>query len=230
MQLSKKGFDSHSAPIENPQGFGLTHSDTVSSDRFELAIKGGSFVPSVLFKYHAACFLTHSSLEAVRLLMKNQNIRPESIQKVIVNVDAGHFSVCNIQEPKSGIEAKFSLRCVIAMTLAGIDTACVDSFSDKTVNRQDVIKLRDRIFVEAFQEPRPESKVALFLSDGRSLVQEFNSAIPEKNQSIQWTKLKSKFSRLVVPVFGQERSNRIIDTIRNLEDLEDVSNLMELVS
>ena len=40
-----------------------------------------------------------------------------------VQVDKGHFKVCNILEPQTGLEAKFSLRFTVAMTLAGVDTS-----------------------------------------------------------------------------------------------------------
>lgn len=229
-QLASKGFDSQQSSLEIAQGFAATHSDSWSDDKFELALGAGSFVPTILFKYHAACYLTHSALEATKHLKKTNDLHVEDVEQVVITVNEGHFSVCNIQQPVNGLEAKFSLRFVCAMALAGIDTASIEAFNDDLTCRADMIGLRDRIRVVAFPDPRAESRVEIHLRDGTRLQQDWDVAIPEQNLSLQWQKLETKFMSLVRPVFGLNLAEEIAATIRGIEDLNDLSSLMQLVA
>ena len=55
------------------------------------------------------------------------------------------FSICNIEEPKTGLEGKFSLRATTAMALLGEDTSDLATFSDAKVTASEVVSLRDRV-------------------------------------------------------------------------------------
>ncbi len=227
--LAARGFDSQQAAIEIAQGFGATHSDTLSVEKFEQALRAGSYVPTTLFKYHAACYLTHSALEATRQLVAAHNLTAAQVKQATITVSDGHFAVCNIQQPATGLEAKFSLRFGCAMVLAGIDTSAITSFSDSLVARPDMVALRDRIQVQAFASPRAESTVRLDLTDGQQLEQSWDVAIPESDLGLQWQKLQAKFMSLVTPVLGEERAGQLVAVIDRLEQLETVADLMELV-
>jgi 2-methylcitrate dehydratase PrpD len=50
--------------------------------------------------------------------------------------------------PRTGLEAKFSLRHVVAMALAGLDTANLANYSDESTNEPVLTGLRDRVQVE----------------------------------------------------------------------------------
>jgi 2-methylcitrate dehydratase PrpD len=229
-QIARKGFNSQQSSIEIAQGFAATHSDSPSDSRFVSALGTGSFVPTVLFKYHAACYLTHSALEATKHLKAIHELNIEDIEQVVITVSQGHFSVCNIQKPVNGLEAKFSLRFACAMVLAGIDTAGIEAFNDDLTNREDMIRWRDRIRVEAFPDPRAESRVEIHLCNGEILQQDWDVAIPATDLSLQLQKLEAKFMNLVRPVFGQSKAAEIASTIRDIEELEDVSGLLQLIA
>jgi 2-methylcitrate dehydratase PrpD len=229
-QLARKGFDSQQSSLEVAQGFAATHSDSVSDGNFASALGVGSFVPTILFKYHAACYLTHSALEAAQYLKATHDLKIDDIEEVVITVSEGHFGVCNIQQPVNGLEAKFSIRFACAMALAGIDTASIEAFNDDLTRSADMISLRDRIRVDAFPEPRAESSVEIRLGNGERLQQDWDVAVPAQDLSLQRQKLEAKFMSLVVPVFGQHRATKIAATIREIEELKDLSFLMRLVA
>ncbi len=230
VKLASRGFDSQQSSLEIAQGFAATHSDSISDDKFTRALSSGCFVPTVLFKYHAACYLTHSALEAAKYLKQKHQLKAEDIRQVTITVSEGHFSVCNIQRPGSGLEAKFSLRFACAMVLAGLDTANINVFDNDIVHRADMVSLRDRIQVAAFPEPRAESRVEIQLRGGEILTRDWNVAIPEQDLMLQRQKLEAKFMSLVVPVYDRDRAEGIISTIRQIEQLTDVSDLMQQVA
>jgi|TARA_Y100000310_G_scaffold322994_1_gene382791 2-methylcitrate dehydratase PrpD len=229
-QLASRGFDSQSSVLEVEQGFGLTHSDQLSDSNLSAAIEHGSFVPTTLFKYHAACYLTHSALEAAKALRNELAIEPDDIDKVDIKVNEGHFSVCNIQKPSSGLEAKFSLRMATAMVLSGIDTADIRQFNDDVVQQPAMVDLRDRITVKAFPEAgHAESIVTILLKSGAKHSKEWNVAIPASDLVLQEDKLTAKFRSLVDPVLGTQSAERIASLIASLDELNSVEDLCEAV-
>jgi 2-methylcitrate dehydratase PrpD len=63
-RLAARGFTSRPNVLEIEQGFGETQSDALRAEAALAEPQGGSHIRNTLFKYHAACYLTHSSLEA----------------------------------------------------------------------------------------------------------------------------------------------------------------------
>lgn len=229
-QLAARGFDSQKSVLEIEQGFGLTHADELSDTSFAKALEQVSFVPTTLFKYHAACYLTHSALEAAKALRTELECTVDDIETVEITVNRGHFSVCNIQQPATGLEAKFSLRFATAMVLSGIDTASIHQFNDVLTRQPAMVELRDKISVRAFPEDgHVESAVRILLKSGRELDRQWNVAIPETDLELQQQKLTQKFRSLVDPVLGAERSERIISLIDTLDDQQSVEPLCDAV-
>jgi len=229
-RLAARGFDSQQSVLGIEQGFGLTHADQVSDSNFAEALEQVSFVPTTLFKYHAACYLTHSALEAAGALRNELAIEPDDIDTVEITVDKGHFSVCNIQEPATGLEAKFSLRFATAMVLSGFDTASIHQFNDVITRQPAMLELRDKISVSAFENARhPESVVRIRLKSGREHTKEWNVAVPESDLELQQRKLTEKFHSLVDPVLGAERSEQIASLVSSLESLQSIQDLCEAV-
>ena len=72
----------------------------------------------------------------------------QQIERVRVRVAQGHLRVCNIPEPETGLEIKFSLRHTAAMALTGVDTGAIDSYSDAIAARPDLVALRRKVEVE----------------------------------------------------------------------------------
>ncbi len=60
-------------------------------------------------------------------------------------VDPGHLKVCNIPEPKTGLEIKFSIRHLAGMALDGIDTAALETYSEANAANPRYIAARERI-------------------------------------------------------------------------------------
>lgn len=229
-QLAARGFDSQSSVLEIEQGFGLTHADQLSESHLCQALEQDSFVPTTLFKYHAACYLTHSALEAAKALRNELQIEADDIETVEITVNQGHFSVCNIQQPGSGLEAKFSLRFATAMVLAGIDTADIHQFNDDVVRQPAMVDLRDRISVTAFAQPgHAESVVKILLKSGAEHTKEWNVAIPATDLALQQHKLTDKFRSLADPVLGSQRAKRIVSLVASLDELESIEDLCEAV-
>lgn len=226
-RLAARGFTANPAAIETEQGFAATQSDSFEPAAGFKVPDGGFHVRNTLFKYHAACYLTHSSLEACRLLREKDGVRPDDISEIRLRVNPGHFKVCNIPEPTTGLEAKFSLRLTTAFGLAGEDTARLETFSDAITARPDLVALRDKVDVVARETVEGmTSDVVVTLADGRTVTESFDVSEPARDLDAQWQRLDDKFRSLVEPRLGPDATARLIAACHDLEHLNDISAIV----
>ena len=127
--LAGRGFDSRADVIECPQGFAATQSSDFNVEAALADPPGGYHMRANLFKYHAACYLTHAAIECAGRIRKQAGFNPDSVREITVRVNPGCDTVCNIAEPKTGLESKFSLRMTTAFALASTVTGRLSPLS-----------------------------------------------------------------------------------------------------
>jgi len=226
-RLAGRGFTSDTAILDSEQGFAEVQSTTVDRAAALAEHPLGFHVVDALFKYHAACYLTHDTIEAVTALRKAHNLNPAQVEAIAVHVRPPHMGVCNIQEPRTGLECKFSLRMTAALALSGEDTFQDGLFTDETANRPDLVELRRRVAVTPDAQGRG-SLVEIRLTDGRTLREQVDVARPMRDLAAQQALIERKFRHLAEPAVGVDAASKIIDLCRALENAPNVSRLLEL--
>jgi 2-methylcitrate dehydratase PrpD len=220
--LASKGFTSNTDIIDTNQGFAVTHTSTFSPDVLD-HLDDRWLITDTLFKYHASCYLTHSAMEAAAAL----KVDPSEIEAVRVIVPPGHLNVCGIEEPRTGLEGKFSLRATVAMTFLGDDTADPEAFTDARISGAEVVAMRDRVTVVPSEEVfGTQTRVEVTTTDGRTLTQAADVGTPASDLDKQWDRLHEKFLKLATPVIGEERAVALGSRVHDLDELDDVGTLL----
>jgi 2-methylcitrate dehydratase PrpD len=228
-KLAKRGFTSRSDAIECAQGFASTHSPDFHPERALETPEHGWYIRSNLFKYHAACYMVHSSIEAARKLREQSGVTPDRIERVHVELEESCDRICNIPAPRTGLEAKFSLRLATAMGLSGIDTGRLSTYSEAVATEADLVRIRDKINLDfRVGIPNTFAKIELLLNDGTRLTAAHDSGLPMTDAAEQGRRLETKFAGLVEPVLGAERCSALIDQINALETVENINRMMTL--
>jgi 2-methylcitrate dehydratase PrpD len=230
-KLAMRGFTSRNDAIECPQGFARTHSTDFHPERAFEAPKDGWYIRGNLFKYHAACYMVHSSIEAACLLRERYGVRPEAVREIRVEVEEACDRICNIQEPRTGLEAKFSLRLATAMGLAGVDTSRLGSYSEEVATDPGLVMLRDKVKLR-FRSgiPQTVANVEAWLKDGRCASARYDSGISAEDTAAQGCRLEQKFGALVEPILGARRSAQLTEMIWRFEALPNVRQLLALAA
>lgn len=232
-RLAARDFTARDTAIEAPQGFAATQAPGFTPKAMRPDPKAPMAVESNLFKYHAACYLTHSSIEAIRDLKRRHNIGADDIRSMILHVDKGHTKVCDIPVPKSGLEIKFSIRHLAGMALDGVDTAALGTYSDENAVNPRYSAIRERIKLDTQArngEARHGADVTIELNDGRTLKAEHNVGIPARDVAEQERKLVNKFHALAEPVIGRARTKTALEAIMRFDTLPNLKGLMEAVA
>ena len=226
-KLAARGFTSRTDVLECGQGFARTHSPDFNPDRAFDTPPNGWYVANNLFKYHASCYMTHAPIEAARKLREQHGITPDQVERIDVQIEEASDRICNIPAPRTGLEAKFSLRLTTAMGLAGVDTSRLSTYSEDVAADPVLVGLRDRVSFD-FRTgiPTTFSEITLRLRDGSTRTAQHDAGVPATDVVAQGKRLEAKFAALADPVIGTDKAARLIMDIGRFETLPDVRGLM----
>jgi 2-methylcitrate dehydratase PrpD len=230
-RLAARGFSSRPDLVECTQGFAATHAPEFHPEKALAEPKHGFHLFANLFKYHAACYLTHAPIECAREVREKLGAAPDQVARITLSLDASTDKVCNIPAPTDGLEAKFSLRQTVAMALAGIDTASLGAYSVATATDPALVRLREQVnldFRPAWGQAAAE--IAVELKDGRKATAKFDAGIPNPDIADQGRRLAEKFDTLAAPVVGPARARELRETIAGFDGLKDTGVLAKLAA
>ena len=228
-RLALRGFTSRDDVVECVQGFARTHSPDFNPSAALAEPPGGFHIRNNLFKYHAACYMTHAPIEAARKLREQYGLRPEQIARIKLSLDETCDRVCNIPAPRTGLEAKFSLRLTTAMALAGIDTGGLGSYSEETAANPALIALRDKVEFD-FQSDRLNTiaQLEIRLTDGRTVAASHDSGVAASDVDEQGRRLVEKFMALASPVIGEAKARDLVTQVNELQSRDALQHILQL--
>lgn len=222
VRWTERGMTGSADILGHKQGV-VALTDSFSPDA-GLETRQEAHIHGTTFKQHAACGVTHPSIRAA-LALRDQ-IAGAQIIRIATQISAKADDICNIADPQTGLQLKFSLRAVVAMALLGIDTASIDSYSEEVAMRTDLRKLI--ALSEVHLDPdRPIglTRIEIDLSDGREL-----AAVDEGLEALglegSRAGVSAKFVALAAPLFGQGKAESLRDAVL----LGPLDNLAALVS
>lgn len=228
-RLAARGFTANDSAIETEQGFAEVLGGSFDPARALVEPDNGWHLRNNLFKYHAACYETHSTIEGLRRLREAERLSAESVARVVIHVDPARRRMCAIAEPVTGLECKFSLSHTAAMALAGRDTSSIDAYTDDGAFDPELLELRSRIEMVDGGHAGRATPVDITLRDGRVHRVEHDVNVPETDLDKQRAALTTKCRSLTGPVVGERNVDALVSTVLSLERIESISVLARLV-
>lgn len=222
--LAHAGFVAGRSAIEGPTGFYATQTDLDDPISISPHVSGDGIMQT-RFKRHAACFLTHSSIEVLDRLRRGHGIAPREITSVEIEIPPGHLSVCCIPEPRTGLEVKFSLAHIAAMVLHGRSTAMIASYSDETARDAELTALRNKIMIRGTGPSGNRACVTVHTASGQAFSDSADVDVPYPSLALQEEALVGKFRELVSSAIGTAAAEHLLTTIMKGEAHDRVSLL-----
>ena len=203
VRFARAGMTSNPGALDGLNGFAATHHGACD----DTAWKGNGrdwLFETVSHKLHACCHGTHAMIEALR------QIDAADPQRVEVYVHPSWLTVCDIAEPRTGLEAKFSLRLCAAMALTGWDTSALGTFSDTACADAELVSLLDRVQI-AGDDTLAETAARVRI-DGVEAEHDLNSRTDPDA-------LRSRLSQKAASILGPARAANLVSAIEHGVDL-----------
>ncbi|PYG34451.1 MmgE/PrpD family protein [Pelagimonas varians] len=184
--LASRGFISNPDALTGQNGFLPTHHADGTG-----AQPDGWLMTQISHKFHACCHGLHAVLEAVETL---KPCDPAAIERIDIATHPRWLTVCNLPDPKTGLEAKFSYRAVVALSLLGFDTAALSTYEDVVLSHPELAGLQSKINVTGDAGlPETASRISIVSSESVAAYFDLNSPIDVQTRS---AKIKSKAKAL----------------------------------
>jgi 2-methylcitrate dehydratase PrpD len=223
--LASEGFTAAPDAIEAEQGFAALAGGDCDPGAALADPPAGWYLLDNLFKYHASCYWTHSTIEGVLALKREHRIGAADVASVDVHVSDLELGTCVIPAPATGLEVKFSVAHLAAMALLGRDLTVI---TDGDALDEQVISLRGRVrLVEDGVTGRP-TRVVVRLLDGAELEAAVDVNTASRDLAAQGARLERKFAALAEPVMGADGAGLLAGRIGSLGPGVSVRELMAL--
>ena len=208
--LAAEGFTAAEDAIGGRQGLAATQSTSWDAARLRPTDPATWYTRDIAFKVHAACYLTHGSIEGV-LALTDPNTRADRIE---LHVPTGHLKACAIEDPGTGLEGKFSLRYVAALT-AVRRRVTEDLFDPAAMHDPQVRSVMERVTVVPHDDMSNFLTRVVATTDGvpKTITVDMQQRRWQASPAEQWDRLADKFRGLAAPVIGAERADRVMGFI-----------------
>lgn len=229
-QLAARGFTSAPEFLSRPQTMGDALSDAPDPAQLAVPFSERWHLLDCLFKAHAACYLTHGAIEAA--LDLRSTMTAADVDRVEVRVPPGHMTACDIVDPRTRLQAKFSLRFVTASALS---TGRTDEsmFDDARLQDRGLRRLAARVDVVPDPSIAPyAAAVTATTRDGREHRLSRDTGRPNwtNDPAEQQEPLETKFRSLVGPVCGPAETERLLKAVADLPRLACATDLLPQVA
>jgi len=149
--LAACGLTSAEDGLMGEQGFVQTHTNEESIQAEALAWTDPPpehfrFVDNS-YKFHACCHGTHAMIEGLSSLLQTQSCKPQEIASIEVHTNPRWLKVCDIDNPQTGLEVKFSYRWLAAMVFHGLATADDSVYTSELAHDDRLAELASKVSV-----------------------------------------------------------------------------------
>jgi 2-methylcitrate dehydratase PrpD len=230
-KLVDAGFSAPDEAIAEAGGFAAAFGENFDPQRPGHEMRGRLGIESTVYKYHANCQGTHSTIDAIRALRSQYGFGADAVRGIRVQVPAGLLGICGIAEPRDAHESQFSLAHAAALAAAGESTA-PKGFTAAKVADARLRSLRQLVQVVPFPDSLPsESPVEITVTLASrvlpSLRADAHRFTADHELPDEATRLSQKGAELLQPILGVERSAALLSRLQSFRSAVRLRQLLE---
>jgi 2-methylcitrate dehydratase PrpD len=228
-ELAARGFTSAVNIIEARRG--LFNAMAGGGDASKIAGRLGSpyfmIEPGISIKPYPSGSLSHPAQDAILDLVKENDLRANDIESVVVGTNSNVPNALIYPMPKTALEGKFSIPFCMAIAIAE-RKAGIAQFTDRKVRDRRVVEMMKRVTLvvdpelEALGYDQVRSRVTIRLKDGRTLVERADVARGHPEKPMRWDELAEKFRDccgLVLPKADIDEAIGLVDDLAKLKSI-----------
>jgi 2-methylcitrate dehydratase PrpD len=224
--------------------FKAYHDNKYDSDVLTRGLGRDYEIPGISIKHYPCCFLAHFAIDAMRQLGASGQAAPETIESIHVRVTQG---TCNVvcapieakRAPNSTQEALFSLPYTVATAALRGDVR-LEHMTPAAIQDPQVRALAEKITVEVDAELERTygrvigpSIVEVKLKNGGTATQRVDLVKGHPRNPMSFDDCAEKFwscARFAARQLDRGRLETLVERVRRLEDVQDVSELVDLLT
>lgn len=221
-RLIRDGFTAGSAAISGQQGFWDLYSPK-ERDAFSIGDSLALVEEGIHVKAYPCCYFTHTSITATQALLDGA-INPDIIERVEVRAAGGAGDALTHPNPKTGLEAKFSMEHAVAIAIVR-DHIGLSAFEAESIDDPAVEQFRDRVNF-AVNEDLPydshETRVRIVTDHGAEERRQVNPPGTHDNPLTD-AELQNKFEECANRALPAGEVDRLVDVLLSFPTLSNAA-------
>lgn len=236
--MARAGVTGAKNSLEGEWGFYKQYADADYSREILTAELGKRFEgANVAIKPYPCCRGMHPAIDAALALASGHNIRNGDIKEIVLSVTDAHLALlCRPleakQSPRSPVDAQFSIPWGVASAIVGRKVG-LDDFTESAIRNREVLEVTRKMRVEvdnSLHKPGPEpTRVKILTNDGKSFSKVVENPLGSLERPMSFEDCARKFADCA-KLLDPKRIDGIIDRIDHLEQLDDIREIMHLLT
>ncbi|MGH8634774.1 MAG: MmgE/PrpD family protein, partial [Burkholderiales bacterium] len=238
--LARDGFSAGDRVFEHKQGFFNVFNGEGNYDAGKILPDWAQPLdivnPGIAIKQYPCCGSTHSALDAMLKLARDHKPAADDIERVDVWTHARRLEHTNRPDPKSDLDAKFSLQYCMARALLDRRIA-IEHFEGSAHEEPAVRKLLPRVHAAPYttaQFPAENhfgAEVRIALRGGKALSAKVGQPFGRTSDNpLPAGLLKDKFEDCAARALSREQIASVYSTIQGLDNIKDVRELTAIIA
>ena len=238
--LARDGFDAGDRVFEHKQGFLNVFNGEGNYDAGKILPDWGKPLdivrPGIAIKQYPCCGSTHSALDVMLKLAREHRPAADDIERVEVWTHARRLEHTNRPEPRSDLDAKFSVQYCMARALLDRRIS-IEHFEGGAYREPAVQKLLPRIHAAPYtteQFPAENhfgAEVRIQLRGGKVLSGKVSQPFGRTSDNpLPAALLKEKFEDCAARILPRERVAPLYSAIQGFDNLRDVREVTAIIA
>jgi 2-methylcitrate dehydratase PrpD len=238
--LARDGFSAGDRVFEHKQGFFNVFNGEGNYDAGKVLPAWAQPLdivkPGIAIKQYPCCGSTHSALDAILKLAREHKPAADDIERVDVWTHTRRLEHTNRPEPKSDLDAKFSVQYCMARALLDRRIS-IEHFEGRAYEEPAVRKLLPRVHAAPYttaQFPAENhfgAEVRIALRGGKVLSSKMDQPFGRTSDNpLPAGLLKEKFENCAARVLPRERVAALYPAIQGFENLKDVREVTAIIA
>ena len=239
-QLARDGFTASANAFEHHHGYFNAFNGEGNYDASRILPAWANPLdvmrPGITIKLYPCCGATHSAIEAAVALAVEHDLEPESIERVDVLVHSRRIGHTNRPEPRTPLDAKFSLQYCVARALTD-RRITVEHFEGNALEDPALQRLLPKVHAGTYTAehfPEEHHFGAVVTATTRSGQVFTHKVFFQLGRTVDIPAppelLKGKFENCAARVLPRERIAEVHAAVQRFEQLPDVRELTRLLA
>ena len=237
--LAREGFTANAGAFEHHHGFLEVFNGAGNYDIERGLVEWGSpwnvMAPGPNLKQYPCCGSTHGAINAALALREAHGIRPENLAGITVLTTPRRLPHTDNPDPKTGLEAKFSIHYVVARALSDGAVRLADfegTAHEDEIPRALMPKIKTGIHPD-MSDPNHDgydAEVLITMTDGRRLSHRSGgNVLRGPSYPMTEAEIFKKFSDCSARVLPKGNIKQLFSMLCGLEDLDSIAPVSALI-
>jgi 2-methylcitrate dehydratase PrpD len=239
--LARDGFTANAATaFEHKQGYFNVFNGEGNYDAAKILPEWGQpfdiVKPGIAVKQYPCCGSTHSALDAMLGLVREHKPAPDDVERVDVWTHTRRLEHTNRPDPKSDLDAKFSVQYCMARAITD-RRITIEHFDGKAHEEPKVRKVLSRVHAAPYttaQFPAENhfgAEVKVTLRGGKVLSGKVDQPFGRTSENpLPASLLKEKFDNCAARALPKERIAPLYSAIQGFENLKDAREITAIIA